>query len=74
MDDVLGTCSVCGGAVTTPRHWGGVTPPIPTCRKCGATKKRPHGHVIEMEPKSERLRGYDAIKALQQAGYPIVTA
>lgn len=50
MSEIIhGTCSQCGGPVTTPRHWLGVNPPIPTCRRCGATKKQPHGHVIEME-------------------------
>jgi hypothetical protein len=51
MDEVLGTCSVCGGAVTVPRAWMGMLPPIPQCRSCGATKKQPNGPVIEMEPR-----------------------
>jgi hypothetical protein len=28
FDPVLGTCSLCGGPVTVPRIWGGVTPPV----------------------------------------------
>jgi hypothetical protein len=46
---ILGTCSICGGAVTVPMHWGGTMPPTPTCASCGARKKQPHGRVIEME-------------------------
>lgn len=50
MDRVLGTCSLCGGAVTLPWRWmDRAVPPVPTCSKCGATKKQPHGPVIEME-------------------------
>jgi hypothetical protein len=48
---ILGTCSICGGAVTVPTHWGGTMPPTPTCMRCGATKKQPNGPVIEMEPR-----------------------
>jgi len=50
MDTTAGTCSLCGGRVTLPSAWYGTTPPIPTCESCGATKKSPHGGVIEMEP------------------------
>ncbi len=50
MDKVIGTCSVCCGAVTVPDIWHGVTPPIPSCKSCGARKKQPHGPVIEMDP------------------------
>jgi hypothetical protein len=51
---ILGTCSLCDGAVVVPTHWAGTQPPIPACMKCGATKKRPHGNVIEMEPQPRR--------------------
>lgn len=47
---VIGTCSLCQGAVSIPRLWSGTIPPIPTCERCGATKKQPFGAVIEMEP------------------------
>jgi hypothetical protein len=47
---IVGTCSCCGGPVTVPTVWGAVIPPIPTCSKCGATKKANHGPVIDMEP------------------------
>ena len=46
---VLGTCSLCGGAVSVPEFWGGKIPPVPTCVSCGATTKQPHGPVIPME-------------------------
>lgn len=46
---VIGTCSLCGGAVTVPTLWGGIIPPTPTCSSCGAVKKAAHGPVVEME-------------------------
>lgn len=52
---VVGTCSVCGGAVTMPDAWYGIFPPTPSCASCGATKKQPHGPVVEMEP-SEKVK------------------
>ena len=48
-DTVLGTCSLCGGPVTIPRTFHSVSAPVPTCKRCGATK-RGHGPVIDMEP------------------------
>jgi hypothetical protein len=53
MDNVLGTCNLCGGAVTTPAQWMSTQPPVPTCQRCGATRKHPHGSVIEMEPRRD---------------------
>lgn len=50
MAFIIGTCSLCGGAVTLPACWMDLAvPPVPTCTTCGATKKQPHGLVIEME-------------------------
>lgn len=46
MKDTIGTCSLCGGAVVYPMYGGRV----PYCESCGATKKQPHGPVVEMEP------------------------
>lgn len=46
--NVIGTCSLCGGAVTVPAIWHGIIPPVPTCAKCGATAKQ-YGPTIEME-------------------------
>lgn len=45
---VIGTCSICGGAVTVPVAWCGVVPPVPTCASCGAIKKQSYGPVIDM--------------------------
>lgn len=47
---IIGTCSLCGGPVQIPTVWMAITPPVPTCGKCGATQKDSHGPVIEMEP------------------------
>jgi hypothetical protein len=48
---IHGTCSKCGGAVTTPDTWLGIRPPTPSCEGCGATKKQPHGPTVLMEPR-----------------------
>lgn len=50
-DKVVGTCSLCGGAVTLPVIWFGVIPPIPTCSSCGAVARQNNGPVIPMEPR-----------------------
>ncbi len=65
-DRTIGTCSVCGGAVTVPGIWGAIIPPVPTCSACGATKRESHGPVIDMEPGRSRLptRGTGAIKMM----------
>lgn len=49
MPNVHGTCGKCGGMITTPQHWSGAVPPIPTCNSCGAQVKNPYGPVLEME-------------------------
>lgn len=38
MDRVIGRCSICGGNVTFPDVWLGITPPKPVCIGCGATR------------------------------------
>jgi hypothetical protein len=48
---VIGTCSVCSGAVTVPEAWLGTVPPTPECVSCGAVAKQHHGPVIEMRPR-----------------------
>lgn len=54
MNKTIGTCSICGGRVSVPMVWLGTVPPIPTCETCGATMKRPHGPVVEMERAKNR--------------------
>lgn len=50
---VIGTCSLCGGAVVQVTVYFGVGPfPPPYCSSCHATKKRPHGPVIDMDSES----------------------
>lgn len=50
MNQTIGTCSICGGAVEQCGAYYGVGPlPPARCRSCGATKKNPHGPVIPME-------------------------
>ncbi len=44
---IVGTCSICGGAVTLPLAWYSVTPPVATCSRCGAVAAQ-HGPVIPM--------------------------
>lgn len=48
-EKTIGTCSMCGGAVTAPTLWMGVSPPTPSCRSCGALPAQSHGPVIPME-------------------------
>ena len=50
MNNIHGTCSNCGGCVTTPTMWGGPTPPVPRCEKCGATMRNPYGATLPMNP------------------------
>lgn len=47
MFNTIGTCSLCGGQVTTPEVWAGVHPPTPSCSSCGAIAAS-HGPVIPM--------------------------
>ena len=48
--EVVGTCSICGGDVVTPKMLLMVGPwPAPYCIRCGATVKR-NLPVIPMEP------------------------
>lgn len=54
MNLSVGTCSICGGRVTVPELWAATVPPIPACESCGATKKQPHGRVVELEPRPPR--------------------
>jgi len=44
----IGSCGHCGGAVTIPTLWGGVEPPIPTCKNCGS-EAAVNGPVIPMK-------------------------
>lgn len=49
-DTVIGTCSLCGGAVRVPAVWHGVIPPTPMCERCGAVAA-PQAPVIQMVPR-----------------------
>lgn len=56
-----GRCSLCGGLVTTPAVWYGVTIPPKTCQSCGATEAPANLPVIQMTPKSNhwsRIKDY----------------
>jgi len=57
-DIVVGTCSLCGGAVTVPSVFWSVNAPIPTCIKCGATQKQKLP-TIEMEPPLKDSKKWD---------------
>ncbi len=50
MNKTVGTCSQCRGRFCVPYVWYGINPPIPECESCGATKKQPHGSLIDMQP------------------------
>lgn len=66
--NVHGTCGRCGGRVTTPRAWGGIHPPVPTCEACGASVKLPHGPVLDMDEPPKR---YDNVADIYKAGVGI---
>jgi hypothetical protein len=78
MNRVVGTCSICSGAVTVPTVWCGVLPPTPTCSGCGA-EAASHGPVIPMKPRKptpfeQQLRdaferGERDLEALRRAGH-----
>lgn len=42
---IIGTCSLCDGPVWLPPM---MVDPTPTCKRCGAVAKDPHGPVIPM--------------------------
>lgn len=61
MHSVIGSCSLCGGDVVLPGEWGGLEPPTPTCRSCGARKAQPGRPEIPMEhpyKKAPDARGF----------------
>ena len=51
---VVGSCSICGGAVCVPTIWHGVYPPTPQCIACNAVASPPMSRpVIPMQPQIE---------------------
>lgn len=71
--NTIGTCSLCGGAVTVPSLWGGIIPPTPTCSRCGAVPREPHGPVIPMQPKPapRLLPEWDRLAVRPDAGHRV---
>jgi hypothetical protein len=53
VNQVVGTCSLCGGAVSFPLM---STLAVASCDSCGAKPKTPHGPTIEMDPNTRRKR------------------
>lgn len=53
---IVGTCSICGGAVTVPTVWSSVVPPVPSCTACGAVKKQSYGPVVDMVPRAGNIQ------------------
>lgn len=49
MNDIIGTCSICGGEVVGPRIWHGIMPPPINCSRCGAVPME-NTPVIPMMP------------------------
>ena len=45
---IIGTCSICYGAVVAPDRWMGSGPAPKSCRDCGAVSSMPYGAIIEM--------------------------
>ena len=46
---LVGTCGICGGAITVPGVWGGIIPPTPSCTRCRAIPADAHGPVRQMK-------------------------
>lgn len=46
---IIGTCSKCGGPVTSMPSLSSMSPSPATCMHCGGRPKNPYGKVIEME-------------------------
>jgi len=70
MKTTIGTCSICGGAVTVPSVWMGIIAPEPTCERCGAVAAS-HGPTIPMR-RDTQVTGTvgDLAKALRRDGAP----
>jgi len=45
----IGTCGICGGAVSIHSVWFGAIPPDVHCERCGAVPKNQYGPVLPME-------------------------
>lgn len=54
-EQILGTCSICSGPVCCPLFYWSVVPPVPKCKRCGATKKESYGPVIDMVPQNDKV-------------------
>ncbi len=48
MENIIGTCSECGGPVCMPMM---STRPVARCMGCGASVKHAYGPVIPMNPR-----------------------
>lgn len=48
MEQVIGTCSECGGPVVLPSF---MVNPYPVCKRCGAAAQAAYGPVIPMTPR-----------------------
>jgi hypothetical protein len=57
MNNVIGTCSLCGGPVVVPSM---MINPVALCSRCGAARKTSYGPVIPMEPPSPARRYVDS--------------
>ena len=64
MNNTIGTCSNCGGPVTMPSM---MVNPVPSCEKCGATPKAPHGPVIPMGKPTRRWLIPTHVRTREQA-------
>ena len=45
---IIGTCSICYGAVVAPDRWMGSGPAPKSCASCGAVSSMPYGAIIEI--------------------------
>lgn len=45
---VIGTCGNCGGPVSVPAIWHGVSRPTPRCERCHAAPQQSFGPILPM--------------------------
>ncbi len=65
---VIGSCSLCGGAVRVPAVWHGVIPPTPMCERCGAVAALAQAPVIPMVPRGNYRISFVDRTALYPSG------
>lgn len=73
MKTIHGTCSCCGGPVTSPFAQWSTVPMPPSCERCGAVPREAFGPVIETE-RRKTINTPGELEEMRQRGvWPRVT-